>query len=76
MSDNRIVLISSLMVGVGADGHADAANDAASAYDMQEYFAMVKEGRVLLPPPMEPKVAVEPSTVASTPTPACAPTEL
>jgi len=52
-----------------------AANDAASAYDLQEYFTMVKEGRVQLPAPMEPKVDVEPSTEASTSTSACAPTE-
>ena len=76
MSDNRIVPISSLAVGVGADGYIDAANDAAAAYDMQEYFTMVQEGRVLLPPPMEPKVDVEPSTVASTSTQECAPTKL
>ena len=52
------MLISSLTVGVGADGHIDAANDAAAAYDLQEYFTMVKEGRVLLPPPMELNVDV------------------
>ena len=49
------------MVGVGADGYTDAANDAAAAYDLQEYFTMVKKGRVLLPPPMEVKVDVRPS---------------
>ena len=55
------MLISSLTVGVGADGYTDAANDAAAAYDLQEYFTMVKKGRVLLPPPMEVKVDVGPS---------------
>jgi len=47
-----------------------AANDAAAAYDLQEYFMMVREGRAQLPPAMEPKVDVEPSTAAppSTPT--------
>ena len=75
MSGNRIVLVSILRVGVGADGYIDAANDAASAYDLQEYFTMVKEGRVELPAPMEPKVDVGPSTEAPTSTPACAPTE-
>jgi len=51
-----------------------AANDAAAAYDLQEYFTMVREGRVQLPP-IEPKVEVKPSTVASTSTPACVPTQ-
>ena len=64
-----------LLVGVGPDGYIDAANDAAAAYDLQEYFTKVREGRVRLPPPAEPKVEVEPSTVASTSTPACVPTE-
>jgi len=47
-----------------------AANDAASAYDLHEYFTMVREGRVRLPPPMEPKVDVEPTS-----TPVCASTK-
>ena len=61
-------------VGIGSDWCIDAANDAAAAYDLQEYFTMVKEGRVQLPPPMEPKVDIEPSTVTPTSTPANAPT--
>ena len=64
-----------LYVGVRSDGYIDAANDAAAAYDLQEYFTMVREGQLLLPPPMEPKAEVEPSTVASTSTPACVPTK-
>lgn len=55
---------------VGSEGCIDAANDAAAAYDLQEYFTMVMEGRIRLPPPMEPKVEVEPSAVAPTSTPA------
>jgi len=43
-----------------------AANDAAAAYDLQEYFTMVNEGQVQLPPPMEPKVDTESPAMAST----------
>jgi len=42
----------------------DAANDATAAYDLQEYFTMVNEGRAKLPPPTA-KQEAEPTSSAT-----------
>lgn len=43
----------------------DAASDATAAYDIQEYFTMVEEGRARLPPPTGQNAEPIPAATAS-----------